>query len=221
MTDLEIVIAQWPMFLSGLWMTTQLLVLGAIGAFFVGLLCLYLLNRRSPALERMTLLYIDALRMLPFLMFVYLLYYGLPSAGIQMTAVTASILALTFYHGAYFAEIMRGAWAQLPGGQTESARACGFHGFNLIRRIILPQLLARSGPMLGNQLIYILKDTSFLVIITVQELTWAASAVQSQYFIPFEPFVIAIVLYWLLTLLIELGINRMDAVAKEKGLGRS
>ena len=221
MSDIEIVISQWPKFLAGFGTTTLLLVVGTIGAFVVGVGALYLLNTRSKAVRRITIGYIDAMRMLPFLMFIYLLYYGLPALGIRPTAMAASMVGLALYHGAYFAEIMRGAWSQLPAGQTESARACGLYGFRLIRRIILPQLVTRSAPMLGNQLIYLLKDTSFLVIITVQELTWAASAVQSQYFIPFEPFVVAIALYWLLTLIIELGINRMHRVAKEKGLGRA
>lgn len=221
MTDLEIVISQWPKFLSGFGTTSLLLLVGATGAFLVSMACLYLLNVRSGLVRRITLVYIDTMRMLPFLMFIYLLYYGLPALGIQPNAIAASMVGLTLYHGAYFGEIMRGAWSQLPSGQTESARACGLHGFRMIRRIILPQLLGRSVPMLGNQLIYLLKDTSFLVIITVQELTWAASAVQSQYFIPFEPFMVAIGLYWLLTIAIELGINRIHRIAKEKGLGRA
>ena len=221
MSNLDIVLSQWPKFLTGFQTTTILLVVSAIGAFFVGVGCLYLLNTQSKTLRRITVGYIDTMRMLPFLMFVYLLYYGLPAAGIQMSAIFASIMGLSLYHGGYFAEIMRGTWNQLHVGQTESARAHGLYGLRLIRRIILPQLLGRSAPMLGNQLIYLLKDTSFLVIISVQELTWAASAVQSQYFVPLEPFVVAIGLYWLLTLVIELGINRLHRVAKEKGLGRA
>lgn len=219
MTDLEIVISQWPKFLSGFGTTALLLLIGAIGAFVVSLACLYLLNSRARLARRITLIYIDSIRMLPFLMFIYLLYYGLPAVGIKPDAIVASMLGLSLYHGAYFGEIMRGAWSQLPDGQTESARACGFYGFRMIRRIILPQLLGRSVPMLGNQLIYLLKDTSFLVIITVEELTWAASAVQSQYFIPFEPFLVAIALYWVLTIAIEVLMNRVHRIAKERGLG--
>ena len=75
--------------------------------------------------------------------------------------------------------------------------------------------------MLGNQLIYILKDTSFLMIITVQELTYAASSIQSMYFIPLEPFLIAIALYWVISLLIEGLVAIVHGTAKVRGLGRA
>jgi polar amino acid transport system permease protein len=66
----------------------------------------------------------------------------------------------------------------------------------MYRRIVLPQLVLRTAPVLGNQLIICLKDTAFLSIITVRELTSAAASVQSLYFIPFEAFIVAIGLYW-------------------------
>src|SRR3546814_14085883 len=110
------------------------------------------------------------MRMLPFLIFVYLLYYGLPSVGVKLEAWTAGLIGLIVYHAAYVAEILRGGWDQLPTGQTESAQAHGYHGLKLVRRIILPQLVLNTAPVIGNQLIYMLKDTAFLMIITVQEL---------------------------------------------------
>ena len=159
--------------------------------------------------------------MLPFLIFVYLLYYGLPTFGVKLDAWTAGLLGLTIYHCAYVAEILRGAWDQLPDGQTESAQAHGYHGLRLVRRIILPQLVLNTAPVLGNQLIYILKDTSFLMIITVQDLTYAASSIQSMYFVPLEPFLIAIALYWAISLLIEGFVAIVQGIAKERGIARA
>ena len=90
-----------------------------------------------------------------------------------------------------------------------------------MRRIILPQLVLNSAPVLGNQLIYILKDTSFLMIITVQDLTYAASSIQSMYFVPLEPFLIAMALYWAISLLIERLVRVVQGTAKVRGLGRA
>jgi polar amino acid transport system permease protein len=66
-----------------------------------------------------------------------------------------------------------------------------------------------------------LKDTAFLMIITVKELTYAASSIQSMYFVPLEPFLIAIALYWAVTLLIEGLVAKVHGTAKERGLGRA
>jgi polar amino acid transport system permease protein len=162
---------------------------------------------------------VDVMRMLPFLIYTYLLYYGLPSIGIRLDAWTAGFIALITYHAAYFAEILRGAWATLPSGQAEAARAHGFTSLAMYRHIILPQLVLRSAPVLGNQLIICLKDTAFLMIITVRELTATASAVQSTYFIPFEAFAVAIALYWLMSFGIELLVAWIGRIAEARGLG--
>jgi len=180
-----------------------------------------IIHGRNRAARGAVGIYIDGMRMLPFLIFAYLLYYGLPSFGIKMSAWTAGLIGLTLYHSAYVAEILRGAWAQLPGGQIEAARAQGHNGLRMFGRIILPQLVLNSAPILGNQLIYMLKDTAFLMIITVQELTYAASSVQSMYFVPLQPFIIAVALYWIMSLSIEGLVAVVNRFAKERGLGQA
>jgi polar amino acid transport system permease protein len=219
MTDWEIVFSEWPRFASGFGTTLTLFLLSTLGAFLIGMLFVNVLYGRNRVARKAVGIYIDGMRMLPFLIFVYLLYYGLPSVGISMTAWTAGIVGLTLYHSAYVAEILRGAWSQLPAGQAEAARAQGHHGYRMFGRIILPQLVLNSAPILGNQLIYMLKDTAFLMIITVQELTYAASSVQSMYFVPLEPFVVALLLYWLMSLSIEGIVLIVNRFAKERGLG--
>ena len=192
-----------------------------MGAFALGIVLVNVLKGRNPAARAMTAAYVDGMRMLPFLIFAYLLYYGLPTFGIKLSAWTAGLSGLILYHGAYVAEILRGSWAQLPSGQSEAAKAQGLYGYRLFFRIVLPQLVLNSAPVLGNQLIYMLKDTAFLMIITVQELTSTASSVQSEYFVPIEPFLVAVALYWLTSLLIEGVIALLHRLAKERGLGRT
>ena len=221
MTDLEIVLKEWPRLASGFSNTVLLFGVSSVGAFLLGALMVGPLRSRSKIVRVALHSYVDGMRMLPFLIFVYLLYYGLPSFGVKLDAWTAGLLGLTIYHCAYVTEILRGAWDQLPTGQTESAQAHGYHGFRLMRRIILPQLVLNSAPVLGNQLIYILKDTSFLMIITVQDLTYAASSIQSMYFVPLEPFLIAMALYWAISLLIERLVRVVQGTAKVRGLGRA
>ena len=101
-----------------------------------------------------------------------------------------------------------------PPEADEAARAFGFHGWRLLVRIILPPVLLDAVPMLGNQMIQVIKDSAFLVIITVQELTYAANEVQATYYVPFASFICAILLYWLLCLGVEGGVRGLLRVAE-------
>ncbi|MSP80075.1 MAG: amino acid ABC transporter permease [Rhodospirillales bacterium] len=199
--------------------TLILFSVSSVAAFLLSSAIVLVIQTHRGALSGFFRTIVDGMRMLPFLMYAYILYYGLPSLGIRLDAWTAGFIALITYHAAYFAEILRGTWATLPKGQTEAARAVGFGNLAMYRRVILPQLMLRTAPVLGNQLIVCLKDTAFLMIITVRELTAAASAVQSTYFIPFEAFVVAIALYWLTSMAIEVLVARIGLVAERRGLG--
>ncbi len=90
----------------------------------------------------------------------------------------------------------------------------GFHGWRLLTRIILPPVVLDAVPMLGNQMIQVIKDSAFLVIITVQELTYAANEIQATYYVPFASFVCAILFYWILCLGVEGGVRSLLRVAE-------
>jgi polar amino acid transport system permease protein len=99
----------------------------------------------------------------------------------------------------------------------EAGHAFGFVGLNLFRRIVLPPVILAAIPMIGNQLIQIIKDSAFLTIIAVPELTHEASSIQATYFVPFAAFVTAVLLYWVLCLIVEAavaGVGRMAAARR-------
>ncbi len=203
--------------LDGFQNTLWLFAGSAVGAALLGAIMATGLRRAGPA-GWLVRAFVDAMRMLPFLLFAYLLYYGLPAVGLRLSAWTVGFAGLIAYHAAYVAEILRGAWAVLPVGQIEAARACGYTRFAMYREIILPQLVLQSGPLLGNQAIILLKDTAFLSIITVRELTAAASSIQSTYFIPYQALLVAIGFYWAVSLLIELATAGVRRRALNRGL---
>lgn len=95
---------------------------------------------------------------------------------------------------------MRSQRRVFSGGYIEAAVAQGFSRYKIFRRIILPNILSSALPLMGNQLIICLKDTAFLSIITVEEITAAANSVQATYFIPFNAFIVAIGLYWAISI---------------------
>jgi len=203
---------------KGFGVTVLFFVVASVGGFALGCVCVYAMEGRASVAKRLLRAALDVMRTLPFLIVLYLLYYGLPQLGIRMGAWTAGVLALTTYHAAYYAEILRGARATLPVGQVEAARSHGFSPFTAYFRILLPQMVLRSGPLIGNQLVGCLKDTAFLSIITIYEMTAAANALQAIYFIPMPAFIVVILAYWLISLILERLLRRMGRYAKLRGL---
>jgi len=187
-----------PQFAAGLGNTIWLSGVSMVVSLLLSVLLLLPLMSRHAVLRRAAGAFVDAGRCIPFLLLTYIVYFGLPSVGIVLDKWTAALTTLVVYNSAYVAEILRAGWASLPPEQTQAARAFGYSGFLMLRRIILPQVLIAVGPVIGNQLIQLIKDSAFLSIITVPELTFAANYVQSYYFVPFESFLVATLLYWAL-----------------------
>jgi len=202
--------------LSGLLATIGITIVAAILAGLLGLVLFSLLISRVRTVEVALAWLIDLMRCVPFMLFCYMIYYGLPSVGIVVGNLTAGITALTLYNAAYIAELLRGGYKALPREGIEAGQAFGFHGWRLLLRIILPPVLLSTIPMFGNQMIQIIKDSAFLVIIAVQELTFAANEIQATYYVPFASFVCAMLLYWLLCLGVEAGVRSVLAVAERR-----
>ena len=203
--------------LAGLLTTLEIAVLAAILAGLLGLaLFTAALLSRGRGSARALSAMIDAMRCVPFMLFCYLIYYGLPYWGIRLDNMVAGIAALTLYNAAYVAELLRGAWLALPPDYAEAGAAFGFHGWRLVGRVILPPVLLQAVPTLGNQLIQIIKDSAFLVIIAVQELTYAANEIQANYYVPFGSFVVAVLCYWLLCAMVETGVRAGVRFAEQR-----
>jgi polar amino acid transport system permease protein len=186
-------------FLTTLWLAA----LSAVMSLALGSLLAMALMARRPLVARVSSALVDAMRCVPFLLFAYIIYYGLPSIGLRFSNWSSGLFALIVYNTAYMAELLRGAWRGLPVEMIEAGHAFGFHGLKLARRIILPPVILAAVPMLGNQVIQIIKDSAFLTIIAVEELTHAATVIQQTYFLPFASFVSALLLYWLLCVGVE------------------
>lgn len=213
MQDFATVWSERGLLLSGLGNTVLLTLLSALAGLALGALLSMLLMSPRRVLAAPAKVFVDAARCTPFLLFAYIVHYGLPSLGLQFDAWSAGLVALTIYHSAYMAEILRAAWAALPRAPVEAGSAFGYHGFGLFRRIVLPSLALSSAPVLGNQVIQIIKDSAFLTIITLPELTNAVNSIQSRHFIPFAAFVTAVLLYWALCLVVEAGVSAVGRMA--------
>jgi polar amino acid transport system permease protein len=211
--DFGVVWSERSLLLSGLANTTILSVLSAIAAFVLGAALTPVLMSKQRWLAFAARGFVDGMRCVPFLLFAYIVYYGLPSFGLRFDNWTSGLIALTVYNAAYMAELLRGAWAAQPREPIEAGVAFGFSSLALFRRIVLPPLLLAAGPVIGNQMIQIVKDSAFLTIIALPELTHAASSIQSRHYVPFAAFITAVLLYWGLCLVIEAGVGSIDRLA--------
>lgn len=216
MSNLLIIWQQRGDIFAGFLTTLELLVCCASISLLLGALLAPALMSRRPAIALIATIYVDAMRCAPFLLFVYLIYFVLPTLGVRFTNWQSGAIALIVYNTAYMAELLRGAWTRLPVPMIEAARAYGFTGFGLVRHIILPPVMTSALPMIGNQLVQIVKDSAFLTVIAVTELTHEVNSIQSTYFIPFAAFATAVVLYWIICLVIELCTTVFSRVMEER-----
>src|ERR1700733_9148148 len=214
--DFGIVWSERGLLLSGLGNTAILSVLSAVAALLIGFILTPALMSKRAHLAWAVGGFVDGMRCVPFLLLAYVVYYALPSLGLRLDNWTSGLAALTIYNAAYMAEILRGAWAAQPREPIEAGVAFGFSNLSLFRRIVLPPLLLSAGPIIGNQMIQIIKDSAFLTIIALPELTHAASSIQSRHYVPFAAFISAVFLYWLLCLLIEAGVSSIGRVAEAR-----
>lgn len=208
------VASHWSDFAVGFANTVILCVSAGTISLVLGMLFTLPLVARNTIVRTTSYAIVDGVRTIPFLMLAYLIYYVLPAVEVRLDSWSSGLLALVIYHTAYFSEILRGAWSHLPHEQEEAGRAFGYSGAQLFIRIIGPQIILSAGPVLGNQMIMLIKDSSFLMVITVPELTYKANQVQSLYYVPFETFIIAVALYWVLCRTVEYFVQRLEVVAE-------
>ncbi len=179
----------WPLLSAGLIFTVPLtlitFVLGIVLGLSVALARLY-----GPApLVMLVRFYVWLIRGTPLLVQLFLIFYGLPSAGIVLDAFTAAVIGFTLNIGAYSSEIVRATLAAIPKGQWEAAYSIGMNWPQVMWRVILPQAARIAVPPLSNTFISLVKDTSLAAAVTVPELFQAAQRLAS---VTYEPLILYI-----------------------------
>ncbi len=212
--DLAVIVDNLPLYLRGLWVTVQLLVLSLASGLVLAIPLGLAASARSPWLWFLPRAYIYFFRGTPLLVQMFMIYHGMG----QFEAVRESVLWVVFKEAywcaliafalntaAYTAEILRGAIVQTPFGEIEAAYAYGMSRARLYRRIVLPSAFRRALPMYANEVIFMLHGTALAGVITIVDLFGAAKIVNSRYFVPFESFITAGLFYLALTFVIVSG----------------
>lgn len=193
----EIIVAAWPIVLSGLW-NTILLSLIVVPLGLLGGLILALLGSIHHPLVRWPLMaWVDFFRAFPPLVLLVLLFAGLPFAGLELGGFACVAIAFFLNTGAYYGEIFRAGIDSVPNGQVEAARSTGLGRLQAMRYVVLPQAVRNVLPDLLSNTLEVVKLTSLGSVVAVPELLYEARQAQSVTYNP-TPIVMAAVIYFLI-----------------------
>ncbi len=160
-----------PFFIKGLWMTVAVAGLGLIAATIVGFILGIARASGNKILRSIIGAWVDLIRGTPFLVQVFIIFFILPSAGIELEAFPAAVIALSNMGASFICEIVAGGILAVSKGQREAATASGLSGYQQLRHIILPQAMRSIIPPLVGQYVLIIKDSSVVSAIGVVDVT--------------------------------------------------
>lgn len=201
-------------FLSGLCITLKISFLSIVGSVLIGLIGAFLQAFPILRLNRLVECYIQLFRNMPLLIQLYFYYRGLQCIGILLSPEQCGILALTLYTGAYLIETFRAGISSIPLQQREAAKSLGFSNLQTYALILLPQACRMILPPLGNLLISLVKNSSLVAFISVEDLFYVVYKGAVDDFRPMEFFLTGLMLYGGITLLISALIHGLETLVK-------
>lgn len=209
----------YPYFLTGAKNTLIVAIFTVFLGVALGTIFALMKLSRIKVVSFIASTYIEFLRGTPVLVQLYIIYYGLPMLGIKIPDIpalgnfsdfVAGIITLSINSSAYVAEIIRAGINSVDKGQMEAARSLGLKHSTSMRHIIIPQAMKNILPALGNEFIVVIKESSIVSIIGIPELMYNAEVVRGVTFMPFEPLIIAAIMYFIMTFTLSKLMGRFE-----------
>ncbi|MEH8187850.1 amino acid ABC transporter permease [Aeromonas allosaccharophila] len=200
----------WPLLSAGLIFTVPLTLITFVLGILLGLLVALARLYGPTPLVALVRFYVWLIRGTPLLVQLFLIFYGLPSAGIVLDAFTAAVIGFTLNIGAYSSEIIRATLAAIPKGQWEAAYSIGMNWPQVMWRVILPQAARIAVPPLSNTFISLVKDTSLAAAVTVPELFQAAQRLASVTYEPLILYIETAIIYLLFSSVLSTLQDRLE-----------
>ena len=197
--------------IDGLYYTIALSVTAILISIFLGLVVALpgLAGQRPPRMVNRV--YVELVRAVPILVLILWVYYGLPQvADISISVFWAGVLALAISDSAFQAEIFRAGIQSIDRGQHEAAHSISLSYVDKMRFVILPQAIKRILPALGNQLVYMLKMSSLVSVIGMEELTRRANELVVTEYRPLEIYTVLVIEYLVLILVVSAGVRWLE-----------
>lgn len=215
----------WPMFLQGSELTLVISIIGVVIGFLIGLLLVLMRMSKLKVLNWIAGIYVSIVRGTPSMIQVLLIYYilskTLPIPQVQVLGsgldrIIPGALALGLNSGAYTSEIFRSGIISIPAGQTEAGLSLGLSRRDTLFEIVLPQALRNTLPAMGNEFITLIKESSVLFYIGVQEVTAEALGVGGTLYNFIPPLIVAAVIYFVITQALALLLNWLEKRMSKK-----
>jgi polar amino acid transport system permease protein len=154
--------------------------------------------------------YVEAIRNTPFLIQLFLIYFGLPSVGVALSPVAAALIGMSVNCAAYSTEIIRSGIMAVPRGQIEAARALAFSTGDVIRHVVLFPALRVAAPALGSQFVLVMLGSSVVSTVSADELTATGHILETQTFRPFEVYIVVTLIYLAIAFAMKLAFSAVD-----------
>ena len=197
--------------MSGYYFTLLLSFTSIFISIAVGLLVALPGLSKNPWLRNFNRVYVEIVRSVPILVLILWVYYGLPPmTGLEINVFWAGVIALALSDSAFQAEIFRAGIQSIDRGQYEASHSISLNYKDTMRFVILPQAIRRILPALGNQLVYMLKMSSLVSIIGMQELTRKANELVVTEYRPLEIYTILVLEYLVLILVVSAGVRWLE-----------
>ncbi|TCQ09029.1 amino acid ABC transporter membrane protein 1 (PAAT family) [Rhizobium sp. PP-F2F-G36] len=193
--DFSALLPYWPDFLWGAVLTLQLSAVATVAGFIVGTLCAIGRADGSPVVKAIVAAYVEVIRNTPLLVQVFIIYFGIATLGIRVSANLAAMIALTVNVGAYTCEIVRAGLQSIHRSQVEAAECLGLSKPQIYWHVIVRPAIERVYPSLTSQYVLLMLASSITSQISAEELTAVANRIQSGTFRAFETYIVVGLIY--------------------------
>ena len=205
----EIIVAAWPIVMSGLWNTILLSLIVVPLGLLGGLILALLASIRHPLVRWPLMAWVDFFRAFPPLVLLVLLFAGLPFAGLELGGFACVAIAFFLNTGSYYGEIFRAGIDSVPAGQVEAARSTGLSRMQAMRYVVLPQAVRNVLPDLISNTLEVVKLTSIASVVALPELLFQARQAQSVTYNA-TPIMAAAVVYFILLWPVVRVLSRLE-----------
>ncbi|NBS09388.1 MAG: amino acid ABC transporter permease [Betaproteobacteria bacterium] len=205
--DFAAVLVEWPLLAKGVAWTLGLTAVSAALGVMLGVACAWVRTQGPAWLKPGVGAYVELIRNTPFIVQLFFIFFGLPMAGVRLSAEWASVIAMVVNLGAYSAEIVRAGIEATPRGQLEAALSLALSRVQTFTHVVLPPALQRVWPALVSQIIIVMLGSAVCGQISTEELSYAANLIQSRNFRAFEAFIVAAALYLMLSMATRASLN--------------
>jgi polar amino acid transport system permease protein len=195
--------------LQGVWVTFKISAISLVLALITGMVSAF--ARLSPyvSLRVLAWCYVETIRNTPLLIQIFVIYFVI-SPVLDLSAFTSAVIALSLFEGAYSSEIIRSGIINIPKGQFEAAQSIGLPVFATYYKVVVPQMLRQTLPMLAGQSVSLIKDSALVSTISIYDLTMQGQKIVSETFLTFEIWFAVALCYLSITATLSFIIRRIE-----------